>query len=505
MVVQGIGHRSCNGTSTSLDRILTLLLEVQKEAETSLLPENESSNDPLSELTRLVGVLLELVHILIGSRDDSGILKDESPPSPSISDGCQSGKLGNDNLTSAVVDDATTIDIGNGDERDKKPFVCRLCKKTCRTKFALRSHLKLHRNEYSASDVQDDVVGNDDDVDVIEKEKTDWVVEDEESEEEEEGVSGQISTRKISSSKKQFRCPHCDKKLKSRGCLDSHIKGIHGEKKFQCGQCGAKYGLLTQLNVHVARDHEGRNFPCDYENCSKVYKTKNAMKSHVASFHEGVKHLCALCGKSFSREESLLSHRLYVHEEKGSVCKTCGKEFKRPESMHKHVSRVHRGKTFPCQLCGKALATSKSLRDHVANMHRDDGMVEGNGDGTLRDPSEKDPPTFTCDQCGKVKRTERGLKLHLASVHEGRKFPCKFCGQEFNWHSLRRNHIRTVHEGVKFDCQFCGKNFTQGSALKTHVDTVHRITTAVSVDSKGSAAQQLQDSLIHLEQLTNSL
>merc|ERR1719383_36150 len=85
---------------------------------------------------------------------------------------------------------------------------------------------------------------------------------------------------------KQFICPHCQKTLKSRECLVSHVKRLHGEKKFQCGHCGLKFGLQSQLNTHVARDHEGRNFPCEFPDCGKVYKTKNAMKSHVSSVHE---------------------------------------------------------------------------------------------------------------------------------------------------------------------------------------------------------------------------
>ena len=116
-------------------------------------------------------------------------------------------------------------------------YVCNFCTKSCRTKLSLKNHLRRHRNQPLLS-VAEGVV------------------------EAEEGNSTDLASEldlEGEPTKKQFQCPHCAKVLKSRGCLDSHMKGIHGEKKFQCGHCGLKYGLQAQLNVHVARDHEGRS------------------------------------------------------------------------------------------------------------------------------------------------------------------------------------------------------------------------------------------------------
>ena len=143
--------------------------------------------------------------------------------------------------------------------------------KACRTKSSLNSHVKRHergktkrakrRRRKSVENDTDPANGNDgedkasksngeavinDDYDILKG--GDVVIND-----------NSATTTIIISGIKQFQCPHCDKMMKSRGCLESHIKRIHGEKKFQCGQCGLKYGLQSQLNVHMKRDHEGGN------------------------------------------------------------------------------------------------------------------------------------------------------------------------------------------------------------------------------------------------------
>ena len=73
MVVNYINSEYCRETTSSLSRILNHLLEVRKEIENSLCsqlsrPEHEFSEEQLSEVLRLVGVLLELVHSLIASQ-----------------------------------------------------------------------------------------------------------------------------------------------------------------------------------------------------------------------------------------------------------------------------------------------------------------------------------------------------------------------------------------------------------------------------------------------------
>ena len=143
--------------------------------------------------------------------------------------------------------------------------------KACRTKSSLNSHVRRHergkskrakrRRRKSVENDADPANGNDGE-DKASKSNGEAVINDDH-----DILNGgdvvindnSATTTTIISGIKQFQCPHCDKMMKSRGCLESHIKRIHGEKKYQCGQCGLKYGLQSQLNVHMKRDHEGGN------------------------------------------------------------------------------------------------------------------------------------------------------------------------------------------------------------------------------------------------------
>ena len=109
----------------------------------------------------------------------------------------------------------------------------------------------------------------------------------------------------------QLRCKLCDQLFSSHKNKMSH-------------QCGSSNSIAVQSSTEPS-------FQC--EECTKVYRTKGALKLHIESVHRGVRFPCPHCPPDsvlLSNRQALERHVRNVHEV--AVCRfkcdTCGKAFK---------------------------------------------------------------------------------------------------------------------------------------------------------------------------------
>ena len=78
---------------------------------------------------------------------------------------------------------------------------------------------------------------------------------------------------------------------------------------------------------------------CDY--CSKTFKTKWTLSSHVAA-HEGrFQFDCHQCGKKFVRKSHYEGHMWSNEAARPYVCEQCGKTFKELKHRREHTKRKH--------------------------------------------------------------------------------------------------------------------------------------------------------------------
>lgn len=78
---------------------------------------------------------------------------------------------------------------------------------------------------------------------------------------------------------------------------------------------------------------------CDY--CSKTFKTKWTLSSHVAA-HEGrFQFDCGQCGKKFVRKSHYEGHMRSHEAARPYVCEQCGKTFKELKHRREHTKRKH--------------------------------------------------------------------------------------------------------------------------------------------------------------------
>ena len=92
--------------------------------------------------------------------------------------------------------------------------------------------------------------------------------------------------KKIRPCENLFECPHCQKMIKTKAALNTHIQMVHEHDSdeagcYQCGQCGREYKYKQSLKQHYLTVHMGRLFHC--EHCKKTFGTKATLKRHLAN------------------------------------------------------------------------------------------------------------------------------------------------------------------------------------------------------------------------------
>lgn len=54
-------------------------------------------------------------------------------------------------------------------------------------------------------------------------------------------------------------CEHCDRKLRTKKALESHINSVHNNiKPFKCEKCGHNYGSLGSYQQHIIKHSSGK-------------------------------------------------------------------------------------------------------------------------------------------------------------------------------------------------------------------------------------------------------
>lgn len=96
--------------------------------------------------------------------------------------------------------------------------------------------------------------------------------------------------------------------------------------------------LLLNKNTKRSKDNASK-IRCDY--CSKTFKTKWTLSSHVAA-HEGrFQFDCNQCGKKFVRKSHYEGHVRSHEAARPYICEQCGKTFKELKHRREHTKRKH--------------------------------------------------------------------------------------------------------------------------------------------------------------------
>jgi len=143
----------------------------------------------------------------------------------------------------------------------------------------------------------------------------------------------------------KFKCPYCNKKIKTIVNLKTHITKVHFKYNYYCPYCNIEFSSLQLLQTHLisksdelhknlfylvtkrffhhinkellfVNDDEPKpnfKFKCPY--CNKKIKTIGNLKTHILSLHFRNNIYCPYCKEEFKSFYSLQWHLKYKRDD----------------------------------------------------------------------------------------------------------------------------------------------------------------------------------------------
>ncbi|KAL4231292.1 hypothetical protein ACF0H5_008872 [Mactra antiquata] len=263
--------------------------------------------------------------------------------------------------------------------------------------------------------------------------------------------------------KKEKRCVHCQKTLKSSISARIHMKLHHNTTRFyrySCNLCCLSFPSTIRLHVHRLMYHKytkcgswkcpGCNIKYKYWSLLQSHFMREHAQKHIFPIDFGV-HQCEMCSKVFSSSQFLRQHLVMHRRVKKPLlkCSACQDLFRSRVDLDIHIEHRHPDMTEICEVCGD-MFTKRNLRAHVKT-HTDPHLV------------------VSCPFCNKS-MVEKSYNRHIINFHSDLdNCSCEICTSDTN----------TRPEG-SHTCEICLKNTCHPSTLYVHKRYNH----AESVASK---------------------
>jgi len=161
------------------------------------------------------------------------------------------------------------------------------------------------------------------------------------------------------------KCSKCDKVLKNRGALRTHMK-THTAGA-QCPICNKTFSNSRSLEFHIAS-----HSTATCEICGMLIKggSTSNLKAHMKTHQTNRERTksCDICGKLFFRDTHVRKHKLTHSAERPFACDKCELTFKLDYSLKRHLEESHgiaQGKPdFKCDVCGKTFSIRNIFKRH---------------------------------------------------------------------------------------------------------------------------------------------
>ena len=162
----------------------------------------------------------------------------------------------------------------------------------------------------------------------------------------------------------------CDKVLKNRSALGTHIKRIHSGRtqRFMCNQCDYSSKYKPELTRHNRR-HTGDLIQCEF--CSYSCTRMVVLAQHKESRHLNESYTCEKCGAVKKTKIMLRRHTKIVHDGICFYCELCSHKNTSGPNLRVHKERVHDKVIIYCQFCSYKDSQKSRVILHEKRKHPD--------------------------------------------------------------------------------------------------------------------------------------
>nr|CAD7460810.1 unnamed protein product [Timema tahoe] len=183
--------------------------------------------------------------------------------------------------------------------------------------------------------------------------------------------------------KESLKCQICSQVYQSMQDLENHMH-IHANiDTYNCNACKLVFDTSHDLQEHVKTHKDLRN-----ENCSGVsicdagFLTATRLKRHEYihtrdTSYDDRPFSCTVCTKAFRRKDTLYSHMKVHTTERLHSCSDCGRTFKKSNDRNRHrrnnckisLANGQPPTVYSCPICKKSFESSASASNHLAFVH----------------------------------------------------------------------------------------------------------------------------------------
>lgn len=296
-------------------------------------------------------------------------------------------------------------------------------------------------------------------------------------------------------------CAHCSFKGANYKELCQHVVQCHPEvPQFKCDTCDLVFIHKIRLRMHIRTHQPGykpkkakHTYKCPQ--CDKELRSQSGLQSHLSSHNNIRPFSCPTCSCSFSSKGSLRSHRINVHGSMTYSCDQCPLTCKSLFALRKHKTLIH-GQVirFQCDHCSKRFTSERKKQLHTAVVHMGDTACLADGQNPFPGlkvyrctESECSFATFSlyrskahaithtgvmpfqCDRCDKAFVVQDELKRHVTLQHDkGKQRPCPHCGRMFVSDTRYEWHLRLHQNNQGFKCDKCSYLYESKAYLEHH-------------------------------------
>lgn len=169
-----------------------------------------------------------------------------------------------------------------------------------------------------------------------------------------------------------FECHVCFKHYNSQLHYANHMKthehpatADSDARNYECPTCSKRFKSKHYLKIHLGVHMTMKPFCCQY--CGKSFITKMLLQTHERIHTNETPFRCEICGKGFRAQKKLQIHKRDVHDKiKNFLCLTCGKAFSRKNHLDAHIRTHTNERPYQCDICGQGFKQVGDMRRHVA-------------------------------------------------------------------------------------------------------------------------------------------